>query len=175
MKIAVGSTNPVKIAAVRQVAEKVWPQCEVVGVSVPSGVSDMPMSDDECVLGAKNRARGARQTAAADLGFGLEGGVAEMADGLMLVSWVVADHRDGRVGVGGAARIPLPDTIAARVRAGEELGPVMDDIVKESNTKHKSGAAGILTAELVSRTDMFATAVAYSLSKFVVPQFYEGG
>ena len=125
-----------------------------------------------CVRGQDPCPWGAGNLAAADLGFGLEGGVAEMADGLMLVSWVVADHADGRIGVGGAARIPLPETIAARVRAGEELGPVMDDIVKETNTKHKSGAAGILTAELVSRTDMFATAVAYSLSKFVVPQFY---
>ena len=172
MKIAVGSTNPVKVAAVRNMVEQVWPECEVVGVSVPSGVSDMPMSDDECIDGAKNRARAARETAGADLGFGLEGGCAETADGLMLVSWVVADHVDGRVGLGGSARIPLPEMIANRVRAGEELGPVMDDIVQETDTKHRSGAAGILTAELFGRTAMFESAVAYALSKFVAPQFY---
>ncbi len=172
MKIAVGTKNPAKIAAVRQVIERAWPECELVSVSVPSGVSEMPLSDEECLLGARNRARLARSEAGADLGFGLEGGVQEMSEGLMLVSWVVASHEDGREGVSGSARLPLPEKIAQRVRAGEELGPVMDDLVKQTNTKHRSGAAGILTDELATRTEMFATAVAYALSRFVVPEFY---
>ncbi|MEM8863348.1 MAG: DUF84 family protein, partial [Chloroflexota bacterium] len=69
-------------------------------------------------------------------------------------------------------RIPLPEFIAQRVRNGEELGPVMDDVVSEHNTKHRSGASGILSDGLTKRSESFATAVAYALSPFVVPHFY---
>lgn len=49
MKVAVGSENPVKIQAVAEAFEKVWPKkkFEVIGTKVPSGVSDQPMSDEE--------------------------------------------------------------------------------------------------------------------------------
>ena len=39
MLIAVGSTNPVKIAAVADVVRRVWPEATVQGVETPSGVS----------------------------------------------------------------------------------------------------------------------------------------
>ena len=47
MKVAVGSTNPVKITAVSQIFRRVWPDAEVMSVSVPSGVTEMPMTDEE--------------------------------------------------------------------------------------------------------------------------------
>lgn len=52
--VAVGSTNPVKIEASKLAFEAVWPKrvFEVEGVSVSSGVSDQPMSDQESITGA---------------------------------------------------------------------------------------------------------------------------
>ena len=171
-KIAIGTTNPSKIEAVKMKVLQQWPDCEIVPVSVPSGVSDMPMSDAECIEGAKNRALASIKSAGADLGVGLEGGVMMMPEGMMLVGWVAIVDGTGRVGLGSSARIPLPDFIAQRVRAGEELGPVMDTVVNETNTKHRGGASGILSGGLTKRSESFATAVAYALSPFVVPQFY---
>ena len=173
-KIAVGTTNPAKIEAVTQKIHLQWPDCEIVPVSVPSGVSEMPMSDGECIEGAKNRAQASLKATGADLGVGLEGGVMLMDEGMMLVGWVAIIDRNGQVGLGSSARIPLPEFIAQRVRSGEELGPVMDTVVNETNTKHRGGASGILSGGLTKRSESFATAVAYALSPFVVPQFYGG-
>lgn len=172
MKIAVGSNNPVKIEAARSVVARVWPEAEIIPVKVASGVPAMPMSDADCLAGARNRARAARAAAKASLGLGLEGGVNPEPAGLMLLGWVVAVDGQGREGLGGGARLPLPRPIARRVLAGAELGPVMDELLGQENVKQKGGAVGALTAGLVLRQDTFALAVAYALAPFVSPRFY---
>lgn len=172
MRIAVGSTNPVKVGAVQQMASRIWPNAAIIPVAVEPGISSMPMSDKETLQGAENRARRALEQTAADLGIGLEGGVNQEATGLMLLGWVVVVDGSGRMGVGGASRIPLPKKIADRVRAGEELGSVMDDLLNEQNVKQKGGAVGALTRGLVLREEAFATAVAYALSPFITPELH---
>ena len=171
MLLAVGSLNPVKITAVQKIAVRVWPACDVVGISVPSGVSHMPMSDEECIEGAKNRAVAARDACQAGFGFGLEGGVHPWANGLLLVGWVAAVDVDGRFGIGGSGRLPLPPSIGERIMAGEELGPIMDDLLQEHNVKQKGGAVGALTNHLMSREDAFRLGVAYALGYFVAPLY----
>jgi inosine/xanthosine triphosphatase len=173
MKITVGSTNPVKVAAARQITTRVWPEAEIIPLAAVSGVRSMPMSSEETLLGAENRARDAMQKSGADLGIGLEGGVNLETAGLMLMGWVVILDRNGRKGVGGASRLPLPHAIARRVLGGEELGPVMDDVLNESNVKQKGGAVGALTKGLVLRQEAFAIAVAYALSPFVAPELHD--
>lgn len=172
LKIAVGSTNPAKVRAVQQVMARVWPQAEVQPVAVPSGVSAMPLSERECLIGARRRAIAARNALDADYGVGLEGGVSQDPAGLLLLGWVVIVDREGREGIGGTGRLPLPDAIARRVLAGEELGPVMDSLLGERKSNHRGGAIGALTAGLVPRSDAFALAVAYALSPFVAAEYY---
>lgn len=174
-KIAVGSTNPVKVDAVRTIIERAWPGAEVFPVEVDPGVSAMPMSDAECIAGARNRANQALLLPGAELGVGLEGGVNQDPDGLMLLGWVVVVDGDGREGVGGGARLPLPAHIARRVLLGEELGPLMDELLGQTNVKQRGGAVGALTNGLVLRRETFAVAVAYALAPFVTPQFYRRG
>jgi len=56
-KVLVGSTNPVKIAAVDYAFKAVFTDCEIVcqGVSAPSGVADQPMDTEQTKAGALNR------------------------------------------------------------------------------------------------------------------------
>jgi inosine/xanthosine triphosphatase len=173
MKIAVGSKNPVKIEAVRLVVARVWPEADIVPLAVPSGVAAMPMSDADCLAGARNRAKAAQAMANASLGVGLEGGVNPEPAGLMLLGWVAVVDGRGRQGVGGGARLPLPAGIAGQVLAGAELGPLMDELLGQEDVKRKGGAVGALTGGLVLRTDAFAMAVAYALAPFVSPRFYD--
>ena len=79
MKVVVGSTNPVKINAAKQAFEKLWPDdfWEVVGHSAPSEVSDQPISDNESIIGARNRARYIMREYQPDYAVGLEGGLRE--------------------------------------------------------------------------------------------------
>lgn len=152
--------------------EQVWPGVSVIAVDTVSGVSPMPMSDNECLAGARNRAKAAREALAAELGVGLEGGVNQEPAGLMLLGWVAIVDGNGREGVAATARLPLPPTIARRVIEGEELGPLMDELMGQDNVKQKGGAVGALTAGLIPRQEAFAIAVAYALAPFIAPEFY---
>ena len=61
-KVIIASKNPVKINATKQAFESVFPteQFEFIGIRVPSFVSDQPMSDEETLEGAINRAENAK-------------------------------------------------------------------------------------------------------------------
>lgn len=52
MKIAVGSTHPVKMQTVVDVAERAFPGAVVESVAVPSGVPDQPQGDAQARAGA---------------------------------------------------------------------------------------------------------------------------
>lgn len=173
MVLAVGSKNPVKITAVSNIATQIWPDALVEGVVVPSGVSAMPLSDDETIEGARNRALLARETLNADLGFGLEGGVHPFEGGLLLMGWVAVVDGNGRFSLGGCGRLPLPAEMSRRILAGEELGNIIDELTNDENSKQKEGAVGVLTGGILTRVDAFQLGVALALSRFVAGEFYE--
>jgi inosine/xanthosine triphosphatase len=171
-RIAVGSANPVKLAAARAVFARVAPAAEVVAVEVPSGVPDQPFGDEETVRGARARAEAARRAAGAELGVGFEGGVVEEPDGgLRSCAWA-AVAADGEVSVGGSLAMPLPPAIARRVRAGEELGHAVDAVTGERGTKHRGGAVGVLTGGLVDRQAAYEGILSYALARFLSPALW---
>ncbi len=171
-RVAVGSANPVKVAAARAVFARVAPQAAVVGVEVPSGVPDQPWGDDETRLGARTRAERARRDGAAALGVGFEGGVVEQADGTLRTCAWAAVVADGVVALGGSMAMPLPAALARRLRAGEELGHAVDALVGEQGTKHRGGAVGVLTAGLIDRQAAYETILAYALARFLTPTLW---
>lgn len=172
-RVVVGSTNPVKIAAVKAVLARAGSAATVESVAVPSGVRDQPVGDAETIRGATQRARAALDVAGADIAIGLEGGVVEEEDGTMRTcAWAAAVTRDGRAGIGGSLAMPLPRRVASLVRDGVELGHAMDRVTGGHNTKHGAGAVGILTSGLVDRQHAYETLVAYALAPFLAPHFY---
>lgn len=78
--IVVGSTNQIKIDAVKEVICD-FPslaQLDIRSLSVPSGISEQPLSLPEIIQGAKNRALGAFQSCKNYLfSFGIESGLFE--------------------------------------------------------------------------------------------------
>ena len=170
--VAVGSANPVKLAAARAVLAWAAPSAAVLARAVPSGVSDQPFGDEETIAGARERARRAREALDADLGVGLEGGVVDGPDGMRTCAWCVVVHRDGREGVGGSLAMPLPDGVAAMIRGGEELGHAMDAYAQTHGSKHGQGAVGILTAGRIDRQAAYEVLVTYALAPFVTPALY---
>ncbi len=172
--VAVGSTNPVKVAAARRVIGYFWPDAEVVAINVPSGVSATPWGIEETVAGARQRAIRARAALDADLGVGLEGGVEEVpeAGGIFLSGWAAVATPNGHVYVGSGGRAPLPPSLVAAVRRGEELGPAMDRLSGEENVKHTVGSVGVLTRGFVRRESQFAVALAYALVPLLHPEWW---
>ncbi len=170
--VAVGSANPVKVAAAAAVIRAYFPAAEVTPQPVPSGVPDQPFGDEQTIAGARARAHRAREAADADLGVGLEGGVVDGPDGMRTCAWCVVVHRDGREGVGGSLAMPLPDAVAAMIRDGEELGYAMDKFANARGTKHGKGAVGILTAGKIDRQGAYEVLVTYAMGPFVVPEMF---
>lgn len=170
--VAIGSTNPVKIAAVYAVLAPLASLARFEGVAVESGVGDQPFGDEDTIRGARTRAEAARIALDADMGVGIEGGCVETAQGMRTCAWVVAVDRHGRQGVGGSLAMPLPESVALMIRSGVELGDAMDSFVGQSNTKHGAGAVGILTAGLVDRQRAYEVIVTYALAPFLTPGYW---
>ena len=170
--IAVGSTNPVKIAAVRAVTARAFPGAEITGLDVDSGVPEQPWSDAETRRGAFTRARAALSVTGADLGVGLEGGVVDTEMGLVTCAWCVIVDGGGRMGVGGGVHLLVPPSVARVLRAGGELGPAMDRLTGQHNTKQAQGAVGILTGGLSNRQRAYEQLVAMALAPFVRTEYY---
>lgn len=172
MKVVVGSKNAAKMGAVENGVKAYWGEVEMVGVDVPSGVSDQPMSLDETVQGAVNRAKAAfAAVPGCELAFGLEGGVMEMAGRTILFG--VAAVFDGKeVSAAQTGGVPLPDAWGEALKNGEELGPYMAKIFKDYN--RKIGAMPFLTRGVILREEEFSMAVKGALAPWVTPEAFAG-
>jgi inosine/xanthosine triphosphatase len=170
MRVAVGSPNPVKRRATERAIGDV--ASVVAAEPVPSGVSEQPLSEAETIAGAANRAERALEAGEYDIGVGIEGGVApvESLEGRYLTMWAAAT--DGEtVGRGAGPRLRLPDHVTARLDDGEELGPVMADILGREGIAEEEGAAGALTNMIITRESSLRHAVAGALGPFVTSQY----
>ncbi len=174
MRVAVGSRNPTKIEAVQVILSRLgWP-AEVLALVVASGVRAQPLGEGETRRGALARARLARRLAAADLGVGMETGVAFRGGGAWLVNWVAVVAKDGRCGLGRGLSVELPPAVARAVRAGRELGEVMDELTGKAEGGGGLGAVGVVTAGLVGRQTLWEGALAAALAPFLRPDLYRG-
>ncbi|ULH14943.1 inosine/xanthosine triphosphatase [Deinococcus sp. KNUC1210] len=179
LTIAAGTLNPAKLRPVEQVFQQLWPGSRVQGVQAASGVSEQPIGVEETMRGAVQRARAARAAVAgAGYGVGLEGGVRfepsapEEGGGCWLFG-IVAVTDGTRLEVGRSAELRLPPPVAARLYAGEELGPIMDELSGQQNIKQKAGTVGLLTGGLLSRADVWQMALTLSLAPFLHAELYQ--
>ncbi|MEY7851475.1 inosine/xanthosine triphosphatase [Natrarchaeobius sp. A-rgal3] len=170
MHVVVGSENPVKREATTRALERFGPVVRTV--SVDSGVDEQPRSVAETITGAENRARRALEACEADYGVGLEGGAArfENAPGLFLIMWAAVTDGD-RLERASGPSIRLPDPVTERIAAGEELGPVMDDVLGTDGIAEGEGAVGALTGGVVDRSDALASAVTCAFGPFRADQY----
>src|SRR5690606_34627120 len=172
--IAVGSTNPAKVGAAAAVARRAFPGARVVPVAVASGVAAQPMSAAETAAGARHRARAALAAVpGAAYGIGLEGGVEPTAGGGGdLVNCCAIAARGGRVSEAWGVRFPLPPQVVARLLAGEELAPVIDELAGTPAAKGRLGAVGILTGGLLTREELWEQAILCALIPHRHPELY---
>jgi inosine/xanthosine triphosphatase len=166
--IAIGTMNPAKIKAVKNAIS--LDQATFHPVSVPSGVSDQPFSDEETIRGALHRAEAALKAGNAEIGIGLEGGVIETPYGLFLCNWGAIVDLKGNRFIAGGARIPLPFDIADEIRKGKELGIVMNEFTKKNNVSKHEGAIGILTNGYITRDIMYEHIVKMLFGQYIFQQ-----
>jgi inosine/xanthosine triphosphatase len=148
LDIAVGSVNPVKVAAVRAVMEEIFGDVRVVGVDVPSGVPPQPRGE-QTHQGSVNRARAALGDH--DMAVGIEAGVFEMLDGLYDIQHCTVITRDGRETYGQGPGFRYPDSIADLVRKGSTVGEAIGLVYGNTEVGRRQGAIGLLSKGLLDR------------------------
>lgn len=175
MQVAVGSTNPVKIDAVRTAFAMLWPDqtWEVTGVPANSGIAAQPMSDLESITGARNRARAALLSLDAAYGVGLEGGLQQIGAWWFDSGWIVVLDRHGREGIGSTAKISVPPRMMTLVNQGMEVGEAVDALFQQQNSKHADGHFGLMTNSTITRRTAYRDGVLSALARFVHPHMFE--
>ena len=198
-KIAVASSNPVKLQAARNGFARMFPEekFEASSTSVASGVSRQPRSDEETRQGARNRAAKAREAVPeADFWIGIEGGIgpgggetggeesagmaagltagmtAGLTAGLTAFAWVVIHSKD-QTGESRTGAFFLPQAVAELVLEGMELGEADDIVFGRTNSKQDNGAIGLLTGNAVDRAQLYEQAVILALVPFKNPGLYK--
>lgn len=193
--IALGSDRAAKILAVRASIARVatidpaWAQVKLVARPVATSVAAMPLTDEELMQGARNRALAVSellkmQKLAADLFVGLEGGFHSVSiagesytflRGWAYVTDGMTDAVTGRErgSFGASPSISVPDSIRKGVIEGQrELGLVIDEVTGTRDVRSRQGAWGILSRELVTRSLSFELALIAAFAPFYNPELY---
>lgn len=164
--IAVGSLNPVKVQAVRNVMERIYGEVRITAVDVQGDVPPQPFGD-ETRLGAENRARNA--IGSHDIGVGVEAGVFEFPDGLYDIQHCAVVSSDGRITYGQGSGFRYPDDIAALVRDGRTVGDAVRELYGNSSIGKRQGAVGMLSRGLLDRLGL----TEQSVTAAMIPRIWE--
>ena len=198
--VVVGSTRRPKVNAVEEALSNICnafqdsPPFEVVGIDVPSGVRRTPLTREDLMAGARQRAEAlikiAREKSQAWKYFvGLEGGFDVIAGldaipnldvlpevdivreaerrWVFLESWAYVADVTGRGSFGQSGAVLVPDALAKTVvDDGVELSQAIDAFAGGHNIRDAEGAWGILTRNLITRQDSFRIAVINAFAPF---------
>ena len=139
----------------------------ITGVATESGVHVQPKSQDETVLGARNRLNAIRLSHPdADCWVAIEGGVIIRDDGVFEIGCVIVSHKGTDLEfVAHAPQFQVPTKTAALIRDGWEMGPANDHVFGMQNSKQAGGMAGVITDNLVIRYDLYYTPLLIAMSQ----------
>ncbi|HEV2912130.1 MAG TPA: inosine/xanthosine triphosphatase [Pyrinomonadaceae bacterium] len=186
-KIALGTERAAKVEALRASIASIasvdaaWRDASIIARPVKTGVPAMPLTDEQLMRGALNRAEAVREllraeAAGAELYVGLEGGFHSVEmDGrwhTFLCGWAYVT--DGERGSFGAApSVSVPDFIARRVIDGRrELSEVIDEVAGQQDVRSRQGAWGVLSRDLLTRSHSFEAALIAAFAPFYNAKLY---
>jgi inosine/xanthosine triphosphatase len=175
MKIVISTENKAKVQAVKEVLESVWNDIMIIAEKFPSDISEQPVTEQEGIEGAVNRIKNSKEKYSdADYYIGMEGFVDSNEYGMFLAGAVVIENNIGDRGVGVSGKIQLPDDIKTKIDQGEELGPLVQNLMNDSKNEIRNfdGTNGILTKGLYNRVDEFKDATKCALAKFLSSELY---
>ena len=173
--IAIGTTRAPKIDGVKEgfsVCAEKFPalQDEICWITEASdsGISDMPLSLEEVLTGAKNRAESLKNKwIEADYYIGTEGGVSKIFGKSFLFGTVYILHKSGEAHMGISPMIEVPEKIDHLLYAEkQELGPVMDSLSGMVDIRSQNGSMGAWSNDMFTRADEFAVATKSAMSPF---------
>jgi inosine/xanthosine triphosphatase len=170
MKVAVGTLNPVKVAAVKNVFGRVYESVTVEPRKVSTGVPAQPFGT-EVIKGAMTRAKNAYKGGGYDYGVGIEAGLTDVEGYVLDVQFCAIYDREGFT-IGCGSGFEYPPAVLADVLAGREVGDVMSEIAGIEDLGKKMGAIGYLSHGLIDRTQLTEQSVTMALIPRMNPKLY---
>lgn len=176
MKLAIWTKSPPKVLAVQSACQNCpfleWITLEFVSESVDHGISEMPLTLEENIAWATNRAANIKQLLEskweeADFYVGMEWWSQLIWEKAFLF-WVVCilDNAWNKH-LWMSSMIEIPEEVQKRLYEDwEELWPIMDDILSETDTKKWIWAIWHWSNGVMNREQEFKTAFICALSPF---------
>jgi len=142
MKIAIWTKSPPKVKAIQQAIDEVVyfkdMNIEVIPLKVSSDISDMPISLEENMLGAKNRAHNCKKEVEADLYIWMEWWTTMIEDKAYLFGVVYILDKNWNSHYGISNMMEVPEYFRKKIYdEGLELWPVLSEATKEENASKK--------------------------------------
>ena len=177
LRVIVGSKNPVKVGCTREAFTQAFGKVDLEeGVDALSNIPAQPRSEEETLLGAKNRATHAKSLVPeADYWVGIEGGVDEDPQGMYAFAWIYVLHHSGKSSQSKTGTFYLPPSVVALIQDGMELGHADDLVFQAQNSKQKGGSVGLLTHGLITREAYYQQAMVLALIPFLNESLYPAG
>ncbi|MEA3202490.1 MAG: inosine/xanthosine triphosphatase [Thermoplasmata archaeon] len=173
VRVAVGSANGVKVAAVRDEFVRILPlPADVRGFAVATGVPEQPR-DGETLEGARNRAKAALAAwPEADYAIGIEAGLVRYPahEGHLEAQACVVLDRTGLETHGWGPAFHYPAFVTERALQGEMVSDILGPIANDPALGSTTGAIGYLTQGRLDRTALSRLAVLMAF----VPRFRRG-
>jgi len=174
-RVAVGSENPVKVAATAEAWKRAFGGGDVRGVAVKTDVPEQPFND-ETWRGAESRARAALEAAGDfDFGVGIEAGLVwdHVLNAWLDVQACVVVDRAGRATRGHGPGFEHPPFVLERaLRHGESVGDALGRLADRATLGREEGAVGFLSRGALDRTELTTAAVLAALLPRLRPELY---
>lgn len=168
-RIIVASLNRNKINAVREV----FPEYHIEGTACPSGVAEQPVSLDEIIFGAINRAKGAFGNC--EYSVGIEDGISRVPQTLSgYMNFCCCAIYDGSriyLGLGPAFEYP-PECTEKVVEKGITISEAFTPVSGKPRIGYEEGIIGFLTAGRINRRDYTKLAVEMARIQIDNPGLY---
>ncbi|MFX0168508.1 MAG: inosine/xanthosine triphosphatase [Candidatus Hodarchaeota archaeon] len=173
MQIVVGTQNPVKLTATKQAFTKYYRDVEIHPVSVTSGVNPFPMTQQETLIGALNRAQAASKAfPTAKFAVGIESGVYTLSE-CILVQAFAAVKQNAIIGVGASVGFEVSKDLIALLDPTSDLSKsTINSLLGRKHLFENEGLVGVLTQNRLNRTEILRDAVICALPRFLTPQHF---
>ena len=173
LKVAVGSTNEVKVEAVRSVFAQAFGLVEVASVKPDDTFERQPM-EERVVEGAVRRAKLALERTGADFGVGVEAGLFynKSLDRFLDVQYCAIVDASGRLTVGHGPGFEYPPSVVESVLKGGTVGDTMSVITDIEDIGRKQGSIGYLSDGMIDRRRLTEIAVLMALIPRIRRELY---
>jgi len=174
LKIAVGSTNRVKVDAVRNIFTQAFGLVEVLSVEPSQSVGKQPR-EERTIKGSIERAKSALEKTGADFGVGVEAGLFynSVLNKHLDIQYCAIIDSSGKMTVGHGPGFEYPPKVVRSVLEGGTVGDTMSEITEIEEIGHKMGSVGYLSDGMIDRTSLTEIAVLMALIPRIKKELYE--